>query len=67
MTTAQFELLEASEAEDFLRTRFVTLTRHGFPPGSALIIASHPTVDLDAAVELLRNGCPPRLVVPILG
>jgi hypothetical protein len=67
MTTAQFELLEASEAEDFLRARFESLTRHGFPPGNALVIASHPDVKLHDAILLLESGCPPQLVLPLLG
>ena len=32
MTAAQFEMLEASEAEELLRARFESLTWHGCPP-----------------------------------
>ena len=32
----------------------------------ALVIASHVEIDLHEAAELLRKGCPPELVVPIL-
>jgi hypothetical protein len=67
MTAAQFEMLEATEAEELLRARFESLTWHGCPPGNALVIASHLDVELLDAIVLLQRGCPPHLVLPILG
>ena len=66
MTAAQFEMLEASEAEELLRARFESLTWHGCPPGNALVIASHMEVELLDAVTLLTQGCPAHLVLPII-
>ena len=67
MTAAQFEMLETTQAEELLRARFESLTWHGFPPGNALVIASHLDVELLDAIVLLQRGCPPHLVLPILG
>ena len=66
MTAAQFEMLGASEAEELLRARFESLTWHGCPPGTALVIASNLTIDLLDAIVLLQRGCPAHLVAPIL-
>lgn len=67
MTAAQFDLLEATEAEELLRARFESLTWHGCPPGNALVIASHLDVELLDAISLLQRGCPAHLVTSILG
>jgi hypothetical protein len=67
MTAAQFEMLEASEAEELLRARFESLTWHGCPPGNALVIASHLDVELLDAISLLQRGCPAHLILPLLG
>jgi hypothetical protein len=67
MTAAQFEMLEASEAEQLLRIRFDVLSEWGCPLGNALVIASHVDVEIADAVSLLQRGCPPHLVLPILG
>ena len=67
MTAAQFEMLEASEAEELLRSRFDILNEWGCPLGNALVIASHVNVDVADALGLLQRGCPPHLVLPILG
>jgi hypothetical protein len=67
MTAAEFEMLEATEAEELLRARFESLTWHGCPPGNALVIASHLDVEVLDAITLLRRGCPAHLVTPILG
>jgi hypothetical protein len=66
MTAAQFEMLEATEAEELLRARFESLAWHGCPPGNALVIASHLDIELLDAIVLLQRGCPPHLVLPIL-
>jgi hypothetical protein len=34
--------------------------------GNALVIASHVEVDVADAIVLIRTGCPPHLVLPIL-
>jgi hypothetical protein len=67
MTAAQFEMLGDAEVEELLRARFESLTWHGCPPGSALVIASHLDVELLDAIILLERGCPAQLVMPILG
>ena len=36
-------------------------------PGNALVIASHLDVELLDAIVLLQRGCPPHLLLPILG
>ena len=66
MTAAQFELLEASSAEELLRARFEALAEWGCPLADALVIASHVEVDIVDAVSLLLRGCPPDLVLPTL-
>jgi len=66
MTAAQFELLGAAEAEELLRARFESLIWHGFPPGDALLLASHPDIELLDAIVLLQRGCPPDLVLVLL-
>jgi hypothetical protein len=66
VTAAQFELLEPSTAEELLRARFLALAEVGCPLGDALVIASHVEVDIVGAVELVRRGCPPDLVLPTL-
>jgi hypothetical protein len=66
MTAGQFELLADNEAEAVLLWRFENMTRAGVPVEDALVIASHVEIDLHDASELLRRGCPPELVVPIL-
>ncbi len=66
MTTAEFETLEVIEAEELLRARFESLTWHGCPPGTALVIASHLEIDLLDAIMLIQRGCPAHLVAPIL-
>jgi hypothetical protein len=66
MTAAQFEMIDASEAEELLRARFEALAEWGCPLGDALIIATHVEVDIVQAVDLVRRGCPSDLVLPIL-
>lgn len=66
MTAAQFEMLEASEAEQLLRARFDVLTEWGCPLGNALVIASHVNLEIGDVLCLLQQGCPAHLVIPIL-
>lgn len=66
MTTAQFELLDPSVAEEVLRWRFDELVRAGYSPEQALIVASHVGVDLHVATDLIRRGCPEATALRIL-
>ena len=66
MTAAQFELIDDTEAEVILRWRFDELVRAGYDIGSALMLASHVEVDLHAATELVRRGCPAETALRIL-
>jgi hypothetical protein len=66
MTAAQFELIDESEAEAILRWRFEELVRAGYDIGSALVLASHVEVDLHAASNLCRRGCPADTALRIL-
>lgn len=66
MTAAQFEVLDSTAAEDVLRWRFDELSRAGYAPDRALIVASHVEVDLHIATDLLRRGCPEDTALRIL-
>jgi hypothetical protein len=66
MTAAQFELLDSSEAENVLRWRFEELVRAGYGAEAAVVVASHVDVDLHAATELIRHGCPVETALRIL-
>lgn len=66
MTAAQFEHLDAPEAEEVLRSRFEILVTGGYDPGSALLLASHVEIDCTAAVGLLERGCPPETALRIV-
>ena len=59
MTAAQFELLEANQAEEILRARFESLVWHGCPPGNALVIASHMELEF---LDAIRS--PPAWTAP---
>lgn len=66
MTVTQFDTLETAQAEAVLRWRLEVLTRAGFDPGNAMILASHVEVDLHAATDLVRRGCPPETAMQIV-
>jgi hypothetical protein len=71
MTAAQLQTLEAAKAESELRSRLVqaryeALAEWGIPLDDALAIADAVQVDILEAVDLLRDGCPSYLVLPIL-
>jgi hypothetical protein len=66
MTAAQFEELDAPQAEEVLRVRFEVLVLAGFDPGSALLLASHVEIEVDAAIDLVERGCPPETAVRIV-
>jgi hypothetical protein len=66
MTAAQFEAIDETEAEMILRWRFDELLRAGYDVGSALLLASHVEIDLHAASQLVRHGCPAETALRIL-
>jgi len=72
MTAAQFQPLTRPASDEQIRNRFVqarfeALAEWGIPTEDALAIAAATGVDIVEAVELLQHGCPPELVVEILG
>jgi hypothetical protein len=50
-----------------VRARFEALAEWGVPIADAREIAQAVTVDIVEVVGLLRRGCPPELVLAILG
>jgi hypothetical protein len=66
MTAAQFEQLEETEAVEVLRWRFDVLLRLGFDIEQAAVAAANVEIDLHAAENLMRRGCPPELALRIL-
>jgi hypothetical protein len=66
MTAAQFERLGELESQEILSWRFRSLVRSGFEATDAMLLATHVEVDLHAADDLLRHGCPPATALRIL-
>lgn len=66
MTAAQFELLAEPDAVEVLRWRFDVLLRAGFGVEQAAVLAANVEVDLHAAEDLLRRGCPSDTALRIL-
>jgi hypothetical protein len=68
MITAELEELEVTETEEerVLRWRLEQLDRAGYDAGTALLVASQHDVDLHAATDLVRRGCPPATALRIL-
>lgn len=66
MTAAQFEQLDETEAVEVLRWRFDVLLRVGFGLEQAAVLAANVEVDLHAAEDLLRRGCPAATAMRIL-
>jgi hypothetical protein len=66
MTTAEFSRLENNEATQILRWRLTTLAGAGYDLDDAVVLASNVEIDLHAAVELVRRGCPSATAVRIL-
>ena len=67
MTAAQFQTLEPASADELLRARFEALAEWGIPLADARAIARSVGIDVVEAVGLLRRGCPPHLILAILG
>ncbi len=66
MTAAQFEQLEETEAVEVLRWRFDVLIRVGFGIEDAAVLAANVEIDLHAAEDLMRRGCPSETALRIL-
>jgi hypothetical protein len=65
MPTVETKIVESQEGE-VLAWRAEELVRAGYDGDNALMLALERAVDLHAAVNLLRRGCPPDLAVKIL-
>jgi hypothetical protein len=65
MPTVETKLVESQEGE-VLAWRAEELVRAGYDGDNALMLALERAVDLHAAVNLLRRGCPADLAVKIL-
>jgi hypothetical protein len=65
MAAAQ-EIVE-TELERVERWRTAELMRVGLAGDDAVALASRLEVDLHEAISLVERGCPPELVVRILG
>jgi len=48
------------------RWRLEALVRAGYEPWDALILSRRPDIDLHAATDLVKHGCPSRTAVRIL-
>ena len=66
MPAAEIHVLEETELERVEQWRAEELERGGFKPADAARLAARHEVDLHAAVELLKNGCPAELAIEIL-
>ncbi len=66
MTAAQFEMLTDADADEVLRWRFSLLIRAGYEDCEAIAIASNAAIDLHAAEDLVRRGCPSGTALRIL-
>ena len=71
MHAAQLPLIDSALFEEPLRTRlirarFEALAEWGLSPADARAIAEAVDVDIVEAVNLLQQGCPAPMVLPIL-
>jgi len=71
MTAAQSQALERRRTPDlrlnFVKARFEALAEWGIPSVDAMAIAEATEIDIVLAIGLLRHGCQPDLIIPILG
>ncbi|HYX89753.1 MAG TPA: hypothetical protein VE753_10320 [Gaiellaceae bacterium] len=65
MTDAQLEEREGAQ-EAIIAWRLEQLMLAGYGPSEASLLARRLDIDLHAATDLLRDGCPPTLAVAIL-
>lgn len=66
MTAAQSETFSESEAYVVRLWRFEELVRAGYEDEDAIELAFHLDIDLHAARDLVRRGCPSSTAVRIL-
>jgi hypothetical protein len=60
-------LAKGASAEDAVhRWRLEELVRAGYEPWDALALSRRPEIDLHAAIDLVKRGCPSRTAVRIL-
>jgi hypothetical protein len=55
-----------TESERVERWRTAELIRVGFDPDIAAVMAIEPGIDLHAATDLIKRGCPPDIAARIL-
>jgi hypothetical protein len=65
MPTVDTKLVQSKEGE-VLAWRAEELVRAGYDGDNALMLALERAVDLHAAINLVRRGCPADLAVKIL-
>jgi hypothetical protein len=63
MTAAEAATSDAAAVE---RWRAEALARAGYGPEGAALLAARLDIDLHAAIDLLRRGCPEQLALDIL-
>jgi hypothetical protein len=61
-----FQQLERPETAKVKRWRLEQLLEAGYEPGTASFLARRVEIDLHAAIELARRGCPSETAVRIL-
>ena len=71
MHAAKLPLLDPAQSEEplgtrLVRARFEALAEWGLSPTDARSIAQAVNVDIIEVVGLLKHGCPPPMVLPIL-
>ena len=60
-------VITAASAEDAVhRWRLEELVRAGYEPADALVLSRRPEIDLHAAIDLVKHGCPSGTAVRIL-
>ncbi len=58
--------LDGRAAALLIAARYEALRVRGCNAEAAVVVAVHPEISVDAAAELIRRGCSPRMVVRIL-
>jgi hypothetical protein len=66
MPAVQQQTPELTEIERIERWRADELIRVGYDAEQAMALAVRHDIDLHAAAQLLRSGCPPDLALQIL-
>jgi hypothetical protein len=57
---------KVTESDPVRRWRLDALVDAGYDPTDALILSRRADIDLHAAVDILRRGCPPATAMRIL-